>query len=69
MPHDVVGVRRQPLHGRVVEAGRLLGVDQRLLHVGRVVGHWKSQGIVAGGGAGLGGLAQSGTAVGKPDLK
>ena len=67
VPHDVVGVGGEALHG-VVDARRLLGVEG-LLHVGRAVGHWQGQGVVAGGGASLGSLAESGAPIGEPHLE
>ena len=68
MPHDVVGVAAE-LHGGAVELGGLLALHEGGLHVGGAVGHVEGQRVVAGRGAALGGLAESGSAVRKPNLE
>ena len=65
--HDVVGIAGQPLHGRIIELTALLRLHDGLLHVGRV-GHGEGQGVVARGGAGLRGFAQSSSPIGEPHL-
>ena len=67
MSHDVVGVAGE-LHGRAVQLRGLLSLHEGGLHVGGAVGHVEGERVVAGRGAALGGLAESGSAVRKPNL-
>ena len=74
MAHDVAGVAGQPLHGGAVEPGPggLRGLHGRPGHVGgggAPVGHVQGQGVVAGGGAALGRLAEPRPAIGEPNLR
>lgn len=74
MAHDVAGVAGEPLHGGAVEAGAggLRGLHGGPGHVGgggAPVGHVQRQGVVAGGGAALGSLAEPRPAIGEPNLR
>ena len=74
--HDVAGVAGEALHGGAVEAaaGALGGLHgpRGAGHVGRggaAIGHVQRKGIVAGGGAALGSLAETRPAIGEPNLR
>ena len=73
--HNIACITCQPLHGGAVEAaagalGALHG-PRGAGHVGRggaAIGHVQRQGVVAGGGAALGSLAETRPAIGEPNL-
>ena len=68
MAHDVGGVAGEALHGRVVQLRRLLVLHDGLLHVGGAVRHGEGEGVVPGGGAGLGRLTQPSPSIREPNL-